>query len=341
MKEVMPQETKQQRLPESQELTALNIPHLKRFWHKHQLNKQGRIDQELIQQEWELDLILINELNLGLEPALACLYQCSKLTEFEDFVLTKNNDQAPDQAVKAINQALRHSPAQYDPQEITNVLSEEQMAFWNEQGYIIIPSVLNQQECDTLLEEINRFLNFSLQVPDTWYLPHESKQQIMVQFFDSPIQKKIRKKEVIRKAFAQLWQTNQLTVSTDRVSINPPETELWKFPGPDIHWDLDHFNPPIPFRTQGLIYLTDTAENQGAFSCAPGFHHKIDNWLRSLPDNTNPQEQDWSKFNIKPIAAKAGDLIIWHHALPHGSSPNRAHSPRVVQYINMYPLHKE
>ena len=30
-------------------------------------------------------------------------------------------------------------------------------------------------------------------------------------------------------------------------------------------------------------------------------------------------------------------LIIWHHALPHGSSPNHATQPRVVQYIKMTP----
>jgi ectoine hydroxylase-related dioxygenase (phytanoyl-CoA dioxygenase family) len=38
-----------------------------------------------------------------------------------------------------------------------------------------------------------------------------------------------------------------------------------------------------------------------------------------------------------PIAGRAGDLIIWHHALPHGSSPNRAKVPRVVQYLKMMP----
>jgi ectoine hydroxylase-related dioxygenase (phytanoyl-CoA dioxygenase family) len=38
-----------------------------------------------------------------------------------------------------------------------------------------------------------------------------------------------------------------------------------------------------------------------------------------------------------PIAGRAGDLVIWHHALPHGSSPNRAERPRIVQYLKMHP----
>jgi ectoine hydroxylase-related dioxygenase (phytanoyl-CoA dioxygenase family) len=38
-----------------------------------------------------------------------------------------------------------------------------------------------------------------------------------------------------------------------------------------------------------------------------------------------------------PIAGRAGDLVIWHDAIPHGSRPNRASLPRIVQYIRMYP----
>ena len=39
-----------------------------------------------------------------------------------------------------------------------------------------------------------------------------------------------------------------------------------------------------------------------------------------------------------PIAAEAGDFVLWHHALPHSSSPNRGSYPRIVQYLNMYPV---
>jgi hypothetical protein len=30
-------------------------------------------------------------------------------------------------------------------------------------------------------------------------------------------------------------------------------------------------------------------------------------------------------------------MVIWHHLLPHGSSPNSASRPRVAQYITMRP----
>ncbi|MBB1488684.1 phytanoyl-CoA dioxygenase family protein [Oceanospirillum sediminis] len=329
----------EQALPDSQDSSSLGIPHLKRFWHKHQLSKLGQLDQGLQKQEWPLDLILIDELNLGLEPAMTKVYQSSRLSDFESFVLSKNDGCINSDVVQRLEKAVMPAASLSGQKDhVESVLTDQQMMFWQENGYIVIPSVLTQQECDEALEEIGTFLNFSLQDPGSWYLDHDDKQLIMVQFYDGLIQKKIRAKKNIRAVFAQIWQTNHLTVTLDRVSVNPPETESWRFPGPSIHWDMDHFNPPIPFRTQGLIYLTDTAENQGAFSCVPGFHLQIDDWLSSLPADVDPQNQNWSEFNVKPIAAKAGDLIIWHHALPHGSSPNVAQSPRVVQYLNMYPL---
>ena len=41
------------------------------------------------------------------------------------------------------------------------------------------------------------------------------------------------------------------------------------------------------------------------------------------------------------VEGGAGDLVIWHSALPHGASPNRAEVPRVAQYITMGPAPDE
>lgn len=83
--------------------------------------------------------------------------------------------------------------------------------------------------------------------------------------------------------------------------------------------------------------ITDIVQSGSAFTCVPGFHNEINDWLKNLPPDKDPQQQDWRQWNTKPIAVKAGSLVVWHHALPHGSSPNRASSPRIVQYVNMRP----
>jgi ectoine hydroxylase-related dioxygenase (phytanoyl-CoA dioxygenase family) len=43
----------------------------------------------------------------------------------------------------------------------------------------------------------------------------------------------------------------------------------------------------------------------------------------------------------RAIGGRAGDLVIWHQALPHGASPNRGTRPRLVQYVNMFPTRIE
>ncbi|OPX56348.1 phytanoyl-CoA dioxygenase family protein [Oceanospirillum multiglobuliferum] len=70
----------------------------------------------------------------------------------------------------------------------------------------------------------------------------------------------------------------------------------------------------------------------------PSCHHKFDERLKSLLLGADPQNQNWTNFDVKPIASNAGDLIVWRHSLPHGSSPNSAQSPRIVQYFNMKPV---
>ncbi len=163
----------------------------------------------------------------------------------------------------------------------------------------------------------------------------------MVQLFNNPLLVKNRLAKRIRLAFEQLWQRTDLLVSSDRVSFNPPETPAHPFQGPDLHWDMS-LKRPIPFATQGLVYLTDTASNQGAFTVIPGFHNRIDSWLDSLPADVYPRDLNLlSDFKRHPIAADAGDLIIWHQCLPHGSSPNTSQQPRLVQYINYQPLDME
>jgi ectoine hydroxylase-related dioxygenase (phytanoyl-CoA dioxygenase family) len=135
----------------------------------------------------------------------------------------------------------------------------------------------------------------------------------------------------IHRAFAQLWNREDIWINVDQAGMNPPERPGWRFPGPHLHWDVS-LVPPIPFGVQGMLYLADTAADQGAFTCVPGFHKTIDDWLTNLPDGVDPRAHDFSSQTVA-IAGRAGDLVIWHHALPHGSSPNRAALPRFVQYV--------
>lgn len=329
-------------LPGYEETGSLGIFHLQRIWKKSQLSRARKLDASLAKKEWLLDVMVYDELGLGLEPAIAAAFQCATFAEFEQWILVTNDGFIDPSLVAQLNRNVSaffgaaHRAASA-PIEEAYTLSEQDWTFWREQGYLVLPDVIGRETCEAACAAVYEFLHMDADDPDTWYTADERRHQIMVQFFRHPALNKIRESSAIHHIYRQLWQQDHLWMSTDRVSFSPPERSGWQFPGPKLHWDAD-LKAPLGFNTQGLVYLTDTAENQGAFTCVPGFHNKIDDWLNSLPSDKNPQQQDWQQWPTKPIAAKAGSLIVWHHALPHGSSPNKASTPRIVQYVNMRPL---
>jgi len=321
-------------LPPSTETSALGLMHLKRFWKKIMLRRSGEFDEEQWKNEWQLDKTLLSVLGLGLEQTLQYVFlYAPAFEEFEHWIVNIAGMPTGEQVDK-FNSIFDEMPNMGKP--ILSVLTAEELAFWEENGYLILKNAVPKEDCQATVDVICDFLNIKLDDTNTWYGDHNSRQGIMVQLFQHPLLQKNRQTARIRMAYEQLWQRSDVWVTTDRVGFNPPETETWKFPGPDLHWDCS-LELPIPFNLQGLLYLADTAPNQGAFTLVPGFHNRISAWLHSLPNGTDPRTENLHMLGSLPIAAQAGDFIIWHQALPHGSSPNTSSKPRFVQYINYQP----
>jgi hypothetical protein len=212
------------------------------------------------------------------------------------------------------------------------VLSEDDLSAWDEDGYVVVPAVITPDQVRALADVVWASVGADPDDPATWRLTDHG---IMVQLFQHPALTPARTSPRLLKAFAQIWGTADLWTSLDRVSFNPPVRPGVEFPGPRLHWDIS-LVPPVVFQVQGMIYLTDTAAEQGAFEAVPGFHKRIDAWLDDLGEGVDPRRVDLSA-QARRIAANAGDLIIWHSALPHGASPNTGERPRLAQYVTQYP----
>jgi len=321
-------------LSPSTQIGAFGLMHLKRFWSKIILKRTNQLDEEMWKQEWPLDKTLLSVLGLGVEQTLTYVFQhAPAFEEFERWIILTAGIPSIEQ-VNKFNNLLHKTPEFTQP--IPCVLSDEELTFWAQNGYLILKNAVPKADCQATVDLICDFLKIKLNEPETWYGPRTSRQGIMVQLFQHPLLQKNRQSEYIQMAYQQLWQRTDIWVTTDRVGFNPPETDNWKFPGPDLHWDCS-LDQPIPFNLQGLLYLADTAPNQGAFTLVPGFHNRISDWLLALPEGTNPRTENLHTLGSLPIAAAAGDFIIWHQALPHGSRPNTSSKPRFVQYINYQP----
>ena len=232
------------------------------------------------------------------------------------------------------------------------VLSKEDWAFWEANGYVVIPNAVPQENLDRMIEAIWWFLDMDPDDSETWYKykPYTRDDRCspissagMVEMYQHQALWDNRQYPKVYEAFSEIWGEEKLWVSLDRANMKPPAREDkpdWTNRGM-IHWDLDTSQQPIQFGVQGVLYLTDTAEDQGGFQCVPGFNNTFEEWVKTQPEDRNPRHPDLEGLEVKSIPGKAGDLLIWHRLLAHGNGHNTSDRPRLAQYITMSPASTE
>jgi len=142
------------------------------------------------------------------------------------------------------------------------VLDADDLAQWEREGYVIVREAITREEARAAEALLWRQVKGTPDDPESWFNTPRNN-GIMVQHFQDPAMEPPRRSPRIHKAFAQLWGTADLWSTVDRMSFNPPVTPGRAFQGPGLHWDVSLVTP-IPFATQGILYFTDTAANQGA-----------------------------------------------------------------------------
>ncbi|MGZ8235437.1 phytanoyl-CoA dioxygenase family protein, partial [Methylobacter tundripaludum] len=280
----------------SMEVGELGVLHLRRYWLKRRLEVEGRLDLDSVRDEYGLDFTLMQGLGLGIvEPSEYLFHQHPTYAEFERWIMQKLGGR-PDRAlVERLNKMVRcylEQPHRTYPimeaaiQE--PVLSAADLEFWRKNGYVVLRNAVSAEDCREAELAIWDFLGMDPQKPESWY---NGQHMFWVPLFQHPALNKNRAASRIRKAFEQLWGTDDLWATVDRSSLNRPEHGSIDISGPSrLHWDVS-LAWPIPFGVQGLLYLSDTSAEQGAFRCVPGFHSRIGQWLEELAPEQNPREQ--------------------------------------------------
>ncbi|HUJ12344.1 MAG TPA: phytanoyl-CoA dioxygenase family protein [Thermoanaerobaculia bacterium] len=319
----------------------IEVAHLERYWSRTvaKMSRPGAAPRSA--EEWARDKLLLHGLGVGLEQAARYLAASPSFEDFEQWIADRNGGAIDPARLRRLNAALLAEP--YDAattrwlasiDALPPVLTAADLAQWNEEGFVIVRGAVSQSEAEEACAAVYETVGADPADAGTWY-SRRNMQGIMVQMFQHPAFQPARTSPRIHKALAQLWGTVDLFATTDRGGFNPPERDGFCFPGPNLHWDSD-LTRPVPFDVQGVLYLVDVEAEQGAFTCIPRFHRELEGWLRGLPRGANPADHI-PKERAVAVAASAGDLILWHRALPHGSRPNRAARPRVVQYLTMFP----
>jgi hypothetical protein len=222
------------------------------------------------------------------------------------------------------------------------LLGEADLAFFRENGYVVVRNVVPEENLRAAVDAVWDFLELDADDPATWYpadrkggLAHLHQHQAL---WDN------RQHPPVHRAFAELLGTEALWVSMDRAAMKPPINPAFPHYNDSgfVHWDLDTSKPlPVTLGVQGVLALADTTAEMGGFHCIPGFHRVLEEWIREQPEDRDPRSPDLSRlppdFEVVPIPMNAGDLVIWDRRLAHGNGRNDGTRPRLAQYITMYP----
>jgi hypothetical protein len=316
-------------------MTNLSLDYLHGYWQRA-LRMPGAPEGAV-----DLDRTLLCGLRVGLLETLRFLNERRPSYEqFEAWIAEQNGGAVDANDLARLRAALDGETVRPEANlDGVEGLSAEELAHWDEHGYVVVREAVSAAQAKAAEMAIYEYLAMDPDDPDSWYANPQGH-SIWVSLLRHPAFWANRRSPRLVKAFAQLWGREDLWASVDQGGLNPPERAGWQFPGPHMHWDTTLAEPHY-FGLQGILYLVDVAENQGAFTCIPGFHRTLKGWLAELPKSAGPRAEILKHPGAKPIAARAGDLVIWNNLLPHGSSPNRATRPRVAQYITLAPTRWE
>lgn len=237
------------------------------------------------------------------------------------------------------------------------VLSEEDFAFWQTYGYVVVPGAIPSAAAARLLEFSWDFQGLDPARPDSWYEEREFRSDLdrelhiygFVEAYHHQLIWDSRQEQRVYDAFVDVWDCEELWVTLDRLNLNPPNVRnrdraLIAPTGTgfdiELHWDVDTTLGVLPQRVQGIIALNDTKPEHGGFQCSPELFRRFDRWRIQQPDDRDPvrPNTDRAEFPVIRPELKAGDLLIWNGLLAHGVARNTSKDGvRAVQYLSMMP----
>lgn len=216
------------------------------------------------------------------------------------------------------------------------MLTEAMKAELAENGYAVVDRVVPKALCDAVIEAVASFLGVDPCAASTWGVAHGHG---IVPLHHHPALWEVRQHPAVHAVFAELYGSRALWSSVDRASFKPPAGDE-AVRVSRLHWDADPRQPKETAGYQGLVYLTDTDADQGAFCCAPEIYRDLPDWLEVHSTSVSDALAE-ATSHATCVGGKAGSLLVWSRLMPHSSARNESTRPRWVQYVTMSPVADE
>ncbi len=220
------------------------------------------------------------------------------------------------------------------------MLTESQKNHFHEEGYLVVPGLVPDDLCDAVMDAMLEYAGIDPEDRNTWYNRENDGHGIIPLHHHQSLWN-LRQYPGIHQVFSELYESENLWVSNDRVSCKAPkaeETSDWR--RERVHWDCDPWNF-TQLGMQGLVYLNDTDESQGAFSCVPSIFRNLKQYLSDHEQDEHRRYPQVDDSELVRIPGPKGSLVIFHRLMPHTSDLNQSDHHRFVQYVTMVPALEE
>jgi phytanoyl-CoA hydroxylase len=220
------------------------------------------------------------------------------------------------------------------------MLAQQQIDFYDENGYLHIPQMFTKSETDELSDELDRLVQEWAFTSEGWTGPwrqaymdadteKKSKLTAMhdLQFYSEPWMRAVTKSRLVEAVADIIGENVELHHST--LHIKPPQTG---------HPFPMHQDNPFYFHTNGqyvdvLVHLDDTFHENGEIRFLAG-SHKLGalEHVTKMPDGTpctpHLPTDEWRLEDTVPVPAKRGDVVFFSIYTIHGSYINSTRQPR-------------
>jgi ectoine hydroxylase-related dioxygenase (phytanoyl-CoA dioxygenase family) len=224
-------------------------------------------------------------------------------------------------------------------------LTDEQVEFYEEQGYVAGVRVLSDEQVERLRAELSELMNPSDERRELWYEFHsnESSDPTRVLFHALGAWR-------LAPAFHDLLWNPRFTASASQLLKG--DVRFWHdqlFCKPARHGGVVAWHQDYSYwtRTTPLAHLTcwigldDSTRENGCVRYVPGSHLWPDLPVTGLAGDMDAIQSvltDEQKSKFRPIAIelKAGEASFHHPRMIHGSYANDTDSPRRATVINVF-----
>ncbi len=214
------------------------------------------------------------------------------------------------------------------------MLSPEQIAFFNERGYVRIPQVYTPEEVEYMRSDLDQLIQDWATTNMGWtgpwrqvYMNAETERRSMLthlhdlHFYSNAWCRAVTNPRLAAAMSDLLGPNVELHHTT--LHVKPPETGM-PFP---LHQDSPFYQHEGMGYIDAIIHLDDTNDENGSLRFVPGSHK--DGHIKHItevdgkPCSPHLPTDAWSLDSTEGCDAKAGDVVAFSIYTVHGSYVNR------------------